>query len=285
MTPVRRHIGGIPKSLSLQMEEGNYYEALQLYRTLQSRYEAAGKFKESDELVYDGIVNMNKYGQTISAYDLATVYITSLKTRSTSFSPEVADHMIDILKTFPQGEEKEKLLFAFTQWCHTMGNALVGYPPLNVFAAKYYWEKKDYSQSSTFFLVSEDMTEYAQMVLEWAATGYASEIDLFVTRPVLWLVEKKNLRDANAFFAAVKKLKESDADFGKLPLIHFCDFLLQTLTRDAAPLFNLLKEKYAPELKRDPKIESLVTEIGRVYFNIYPQNDMFTNMLRMFSGM
>lgn len=38
MTPVRRHIGGIPKSLSLQMEEGNYYEALQLYRTLQSRY-------------------------------------------------------------------------------------------------------------------------------------------------------------------------------------------------------------------------------------------------------
>lgn len=25
------------------------------------------------------------------------------------------DHMIDILKTFPQGEEKEKLLFAFTQ--------------------------------------------------------------------------------------------------------------------------------------------------------------------------
>ena len=121
-----------------------------------------------------------------------------------------------------------------------MGNALVGYPPLNVFAAKYYWEKscgvgcpsrvEDYSQSSTFFLVSEDMTEYAQMVLEWATTGYASEIDLFVTRPVLWLVEKKNLRDANAFFSAVKKLKESDADFGKLPLIHFCDFLLQTLT-------------------------------------------------------
>lgn len=74
------------------------------------------------------------------------------------------------------------------------------------------------------------MAEYAQMVLEWATTGYASEIDLFVTRPVLWLVEKKNLRDANAFFAAVKKLKESDADFGKLPLIHFCDFLLQTLT-------------------------------------------------------
>lgn len=28
-----------------------------------SRYEASGKYKESDELTYDGIVNMNKYGQ------------------------------------------------------------------------------------------------------------------------------------------------------------------------------------------------------------------------------
>lgn len=35
---MRRQVGGIPKTLAIQMEEGNYYEALQLYRTLQSRY-------------------------------------------------------------------------------------------------------------------------------------------------------------------------------------------------------------------------------------------------------
>ena len=73
------------------------------------------------------------------------------------------------------------------------------------------------------------MEEYAKMVLEWSEKGYTSEVDLFVTRPVLWLAEKKNLRDANLFFTAVKKLKENDQEFGKLPLIHFCDFLLQTL--------------------------------------------------------
>ena len=36
--------------------------------------------------------------------------------------------------------------------------------------------------ANNFYLISEEMGEYAQMVLEWASTGYASEIDLFVTR-------------------------------------------------------------------------------------------------------
>ncbi|KNB45227.1 hypothetical protein JH06_1199 [Blastocystis sp. subtype 4] len=129
------------------------------------------------------------------------------------------------------------------------------------------------------------MEEYAKMILEWSEKGYASEIDLFVTRPILWLAEKKNLRDANLLFTAVKTLKKNDQEFGKLPLIHFCDFLLQTLMRDAAPLFNLLKEKYDSELRRDPELSKMVTEIAKVYFNIYSKNDMFSNMLKMFAGM
>lgn len=143
------------------------------------------------------------------------------------------------------------------------------------------------------------------MILEWSEKGYASEIDLFVTRPILWLAEKKNLRDANLLFTAVKTLKKNDQEFGKLPLIHFCDFLLQTLMvrcyqdsleqRDAAPLFNLLKEKYDSELRRDPELSKvgvnlrfnakMVTEIAKVYFNIYSKNDVFSNMLKMFAGM
>ena len=38
MNKSRRQARGIPQTLSIKMEEGNYYEALQLYRTLQSRY-------------------------------------------------------------------------------------------------------------------------------------------------------------------------------------------------------------------------------------------------------
>ena len=130
------------------------------------------------------------------------------------------------------------------RWCHSTGNALVGYPKLNAYVAQYFRGKGmngeydlsiflllgDYAISSNFYLISEEMDEYAQMVLEWASTGYASEIDLFVTRSVLWLVQKKNLRDANLLFSRIKQLKESDPEFAKLPLIHYCGFILETLS-------------------------------------------------------
>lgn len=81
---------------------------------------------------------------------------------------------------------------------------------------------------------------------------------------------KKNLRDANALFSCVRARKADDGEFLQLPLVHFCDFLLQTVTvgtleraesqRKAAPVFSLLREKYAPELGRDPSLDRV--EIG-----------------------
>lgn len=35
---MRRTVGTIPRTLDMQLEEGNFYEALQLYKSLQSRW-------------------------------------------------------------------------------------------------------------------------------------------------------------------------------------------------------------------------------------------------------
>ena len=40
--------------------------------------------------------------------------------------------------------------------------------------------------ASEFYQVSENMKDYADMVVEWSKEGYPSEIDLFITRPILW---------------------------------------------------------------------------------------------------
>lgn len=91
------------------------------------------------------------------------------------------------------------------------------------------------------------MEAYSEMILDWASHGYASEIDLFVTRPILQyctvlsnytrLCAKQNLRDANLLYEAVCQKKKGDEEFNDLPLIHFCDFLLQTLTVHQLMLF------------------------------------------------
>lgn len=44
------------------------------------------------------------------------------------------------------------------------------------------------------------------------------------------MASKQNLRDANAFYTCIRNHKELDSVLNSLPLVHFCDFLLQTLS-------------------------------------------------------
>jgi hypothetical protein len=51
----------------------------------------------------------------------------------------------------------------------------------------------------------------------------------------------------------------------------FYIFVSQTCERDAPPLFEMLREKYAVALERDPAFSTLLDRIGKVFFNIKPQ--------------
>ena len=74
---------------------------------------------------------------------MAVVYITSIKTRNTPFSTMIGstylyififiiDNLIDILKSFPTGEEKEKLISAFTQYTFCKRLTVDGVNPLEM---------------------------------------------------------------------------------------------------------------------------------------------------------
>ena len=138
------------------------------------RYEASGKYKESDDLTFDGIVNMNKYGQvTISSRLLLSFRLSLHMIWEQSIShlsklgncPFLQKLQVQIsrqiqtrsanrnFKIVSSGRRERKadqrihtvLFFScvHTRWCHTTGNALVGYPALNKYAAHYYWEKSN----------------------------------------------------------------------------------------------------------------------------------------------
>ena len=71
----------------------------------------------------------------------------------------------------------------------------MGYPKLNEYCGKYYWDQgifiKTYlnigkfKEANDYYILSENMNAYADLLLDWATHGYASEIDLFITRPIL----------------------------------------------------------------------------------------------------
>jgi len=65
------------------------------------------------------------------------------------------------------------------------------------------------------------------------------------------------------------------------PLLHFVQFLLKTVERDAAPLFSMLRTKYAVSIARDPNLEQYLNKIGEVYFDIKAPQGMLATLTGM----
>ncbi len=110
------------------------------------------------------------------------------------------------------------------------------------------------------------------------------ERDLCITRAVLQLAALQNLRDANILFEAFQqRMKISQMEIDS-PLTTFIGYLLQTLLRDAAPLFRVLVERYGQALDRDPNFQQYLALIGQKFYGIEPpQNGMGAMLNQMMS--
>jgi len=170
---------------------------------------------------------------------------------------------------FAEGAEafKERLNFlrAALKWStRAEGGRPSGAPEVHVLLARAYREAgaASYGQAAEHFARAETPEELADLLLAWSACGYASERDLFVARSVLTLLAQQNLRDANATFAAFRARCDAAGASLDTPLAHFLAFLLQTCEREAAPLFQMLQQRYARSLQRDPEFGGLLRQIG-----------------------
>lgn len=67
--------------LDLSIEEGNYYEAHQMYRTLYFRYTLQRKYDECLELLHKGSIKLIGKQQETSAADLGLLILDTLEKR------------------------------------------------------------------------------------------------------------------------------------------------------------------------------------------------------------
>ncbi len=170
------------------------------------------------------------------------------------------------------------------------------------------------------------MAEFARFQLTLALFAFRREADFFLARPPLQLAALGSLRDANRFrdaaVAAVAAASSGGGDAGgadaahwalaaalglpplrdlpplrakealETPLGNFVAFLLETLQRDAKPLFELLLAKYEPALARAGAeagaagaLQPYVEAIGARFFDIKPpQSGMEAMLANLFGG-
>jgi len=273
--------------LKSAIEEENYYEAHQLYRTLYFRFSSQSKFAEAEDLLYEGSLELFKHKQVSSGTDLAITFIEVLGKTSDRSSENFEKAFQRVAKLFGKIPRESAYFDNFKsqaiQWSSTEHKS--GHPRLHQLIAYNLWSSKRYSESRQNFLHSCDGSGCGQMLVEFhTCKGFASEVDLFIVNTVLqYLVLRKHVVAAWALKSYTEKHPSIQRGPPyKHPLLNFIWLLLLAIeTKQTITAFSTLVELYKPSLQRDPGYFEYIDQIGQHFFGLpQPQRPR-----GMFSGL
>lgn len=310
--------------LNKRIQDGDYYEAHQLYRTIFARHLKTEQYQQAIDIAYQGGVTLNQHQQHSSASDMGLLLLDAYTQGAIPLSDESKKRILDIFKGFRPGEPtKIKFMKAAIRWSAKYGGPKSGDPELRHAFGFSYWQEKNYTSAQDQFLhgTEESAKAMGQMLYDISITeGYKSEQEYFITRVVLQYACLGNLRDAylslsqytSLHFKKDPSLKTSQTTVipsthtapgmspnhminsnitfttSVLPLFNFCFFLIMVLMRNNVELFQILKKRYASALSKDPTFTQYLEKIGQSYFNLAvsnPQMGLFGDMFRsLFAG-
>ena len=278
--------------MSASIEQGDLYQALQLFKTQHARAKKKGDIAQAIELAYRGANLMLEKNEVNAGSELARDFIELLKSQSEVNYDKVLQEVITIDSNFAKLEgdealrERKRFLKAAIDFTAERGPWTSGDSELHRLASLAALKEQDIMLATKHMLHAHRPDELAAMLVKWAKLGPESERDLYLARAVLQLLCLENLRDANAVNKAFR------AEFPDLdtPLLRFIGYLLRTLERDAYPLFQVLRSKYAPSIARGTtqtsSFDAYLDKIASVFYGVAaPKSGMASMMESLMKGL
>ncbi|KAF5469197.1 hypothetical protein F2P56_013288 [Juglans regia] len=299
------------------VEGGDYYGAQQMYKSISARYVSAQRYSEASDILQSGACIQLKHGQITCGAELAVLFVETLVKGKIPYDDETLDRVRKIYKTFPQiplprhlpdddemqqisealGAAKTRVegcssfLKAAIKWSVEFGAHKNGSPELHVMLAEYIYSESpevDMARVSYHFVRGNNPKNFASILVNFTEKCYPGEDDLAIARATLMYVASGNLRDANYLMDEIKKeVASKQLDFNQSDLIQFIIFLLQTLQRDALPLFNMLRASYKTSIEREPAFNELLDEIAEKFYGVRRRNPLqgvFGDIFKMMGG-
>ncbi|PNT17968.1 hypothetical protein POPTR_010G217400v4 [Populus trichocarpa] len=302
------------KKLENVINEGNYYGAQQMYKSISARYVSAQRHSEALDILHSGACLQLKNGQVTCGSELAVIYVETLVKAKVPYDDDVLDCIRKIYKTFPQiplpqdlGEDEDmqqlnealgaakirvdcclSFLKAAIKWSAEFGAHRNGSPELHVMLAEYVYSESpelDMTRVSYHFVRGNNPKKFASTLVNFMGKCYPGEDDLAIARAILMYLAMGNLRDANFLMDELKKHAQyKEHDLHRSDLIQFVNHLLPTLQRDALPLFNMLRTKYKSSIDREPAFNERLDEIAELFYGVQRRNPlqgMFGDIFKM----
>lgn len=263
--------------LETSINNGDYYEAHQMYRTLYFRYLAQKKYNETLQLLYNGSFLLLQKEQYTSGAELGILFIDVLVKADEKPSQSHFQKIITLLSMMtPTLAEREVYIQKALQWSITGTNYKNGHPYFHRRLAQVFWNEKNYQMAKQHFMYTKDGSGCASMIIEiHSQHGYSNEIDLFIARIVLQYLCLHNKASADEAFKTYVS-QHPQIQGGPpfiLPLLNFIFFLLKTIEMRKLSLFTYLCEQYQPCLSKDPSFFEYLERISQLFFGVKAMND------------
>ncbi|XP_068642533.1 protein GET4-like isoform X1 [Aristolochia californica] len=304
------------EKLEKVVKDGNSYEAQQMYKSTTARYVSAQKFAEALDILQSGASLQLKQAQVTCGAELAVLFVDTLVKGKFECNEDMLGRIKKIYKEFPQvslpqqvgvDEDMQKLsealgaakirvegcssfLKAALRWSAEFGAPQNGSPELHDMLAEYIYSESpemDMTKVSLHFVRGNHPEKFASTLVNFMGKCYPGEDDLAIARAVLMYLSLGNMRDANFLLDEVRKqLKIKDLGFPRSDLIKFILYLLQTLERDALPLFRILRQNFKSSIEREPAFDELLDEIAERFYGVRRKSGlgMFGDLFKMMGG-
>ncbi|KAL9418982.1 hypothetical protein AB3S75_036854 [Citrus x aurantiifolia] len=286
------------------VNEGNFYGAQQMYKSISARYVAAQRYSEALDLLHAGACLQLKNNQLTCGAELAVSFVEALVKGKVAYDNENLDRVRKIYELFPQipvphnledDDDLHKLtealgaaklrvegcssfLKAAIKWSIEFGAPKTGSPELHVMLAEYLYSESpelDMARVSFHFVRGNNPEKFTSTIVNFMGKCYPGEDDLAVARAILMYLSLGNMKDANYIMDEVKKQVENkELQLQPSDLIQFVFYVLQTLERDALPLFNMLRANYKASIEREPAFNEMLDDIAEKFFGVKRRNPM-----------
>eukprot|EP00752_Nemacystus_decipiens_P014330 g12749.t1 len=279
----------VVQRLQQRVSEGEFYEALQLYKTSYSRLKAQGKLDSAEELLVAGAIAMSGENELNAATELGLLIVTSFEENDREVDDVRLSQLKRVATAMTPGVEMSEFLKRAIRW--TRHAKMEAAYELRLIMARSAMTTGNLAEAARYFAVSGCPAEYAELLKQWSAMGYPGERDLFICRAVLHALSYDRTEDAAELFdtcatwvleghAASSSAGLSDAQAVlESPLCHFTRFVVELCqvrslaggaSKEMVMAFNKLRETYRVSMDRDQNLDELLDRIGDVHFGIKP---------------
>ncbi|KAI8850594.1 hypothetical protein BC829DRAFT_374361, partial [Chytridium lagenaria] len=298
--------------LKKSVEDGNYYEAHQMYHSVCQRHLKQKKTADAVALLHSGATSLLTHKQIGSGSDLALRMVDIFISESEPINDVNKSKILEIFQAFPLDDSNylRDFIRGVTRWTAKVGQCSVGDPQLHhAFGSRFFREKLYFDAEFHFLYGTLDSAKSAgKMAFEWSQVGYAEDGGYFLARVALGYLAQKRLKcaylclesftqsvsDGNPSlikeklpFRSILDAKTIELPVYGYPLANFVQLLIYSIQREAVDQFTLLRAEYRQSLNMDSYLYELLDRIADVWFGLGPKkqpNILEDLMKSLFAG-